>query len=842
VQGAFTQVYASSAPITLTATLDDDPTSQGVIWKLSVANSSCSPNCGKLTTSATDPKFSAIYTPPATLPANATASIIATSVADGAAIYAFNFTILAPISVSIANKFSTQVSADPSVGLNATVSGDLSNAGVTWTLTAGGQPCSAACGTLTAPPSPTLTATYTPPPMAPIGASNTPTITATSVTDPTKSDSFTFTIVPGITVTIPDSDKQPKRFIGDPPAPIHAVVANDAANAGVTWTLLNANGLACSPNCGTLAADPSPSFSATYTAPTTQPLGPDSSPTITATSVTNAAKSDTYSFVISISAKPFQGQYAFLLRGYSDLTSVGKPSLPMAMAGSITLDNQGNVIGGDLDVNNDTGITHVSGLSGTLVPDSSFNGIVRGTINITNVVFSGTTTPFPLSFKFVVSADYTHGRIEEVDGALFVNAGTIERQDPPALAAPNPGNYAFGVDSDSPLGGRTVEAGQLVLTSTQVSGGLVDESKAGDATPRYSATPLAGSTLTAPDSSGRGTLTLNVAANGTVLASSDQYAYYIVNSGQINLIQIDAAPTFGTVFAGVARAQKVLTASSVNATSVVQLTGMDTVSGTTNEVGPDVIIGVLTIPNPVGGTAATYTLTFDENDLGKILTGHSASGAITPAFDPATGRGVLSAPGSGFGNGFMDTAVLYLYDAGAGFVIDGDISTCATTINCTPPNNYPITNNAFSGTLTPQVTGVQFDNTSVSGNVTFSAGATANPNIPSVVAGMNFTFSSTAIPPAAYTAKGDVSSLSDQAGNNLTDVPFNGTYSVLDPTLGHGLLRLPEQIFGVFPGSGQLDSAFFYLIGPNQAVAIGIQQGNNGQPGPQSGVIFLDPQ
>lgn len=838
VPASFSQIYASSSPVTLTASVDDDPTSQGVTWTLSLANTACSPGCGTLKKSTSNPRFSIVYTPPAAPPNNTTATITAFSVADDSAVFVFNFTILPAISVSITNKFATQKSADPPVVLNATVSNDLSSAGVTWTLTAGGQPCTAACGTLVAPPSPTLTATYTPPPTVPSGASVTPTITATSVTDSTKNDSFMFTIVQGIVVTITSPFTQ--VAFGDPPLTVNASVIGDSANAGVTWTLLNANGQVCS-NCGTLVAAPSPSFSATYTPPTTQPLGADSNPTITATSATNPTKSDSFSFKISISTKAFAGQYTFLLRGFNDLTSVNAASVPMAMAGSVTLDGLGNVTAGDLDINNSGGITSVSGLLGNFSPDSSFNGIIRGTINLTNVVFPGTSTPFPLSFKFVLSSDQMRGRIEELDGALFVNAGTIQRQDPTALSAANPaGNYAFGVDSDAPLGGRTVEAGQLILTSNSVTGGLVDESKAGDPTPRYSATPLATGPLMAPDSNGRGTLTLNVAANGTVPASSDQYAYYIVNSGQINLIQIDAAPTFGTVFAGTARVQESLAASSVNMTSVLQLTGMDTVPPATNgQPGPDVIIGVLTIPNPSGGTAQTFTLTFDENDLGNIITGKSTAGAIT--FDPTTGRGTLAEPGSGFGIGFVDLAVFYLSDVGQGFVIDGDISTCVPVTVCPggePPNNYPITNNAFSGTLIPQATGTQFNNTSLSGNVTFSSGATAIPNIPSVLAGM--TFDNTVLPPA-YTAKGDLSSLGSQ-DSNLPDVSFNGTYSVFGDPLGHGLLRLPEQIFGVFTGSNQLDSAFFYLIGPNQGVAIGIQQGSGTQPGPYSSVMFLDPQ
>lgn len=825
VQGAFAQIYASSAPITLTATLDDDPTNQGVAWKLSIANTSCSPGCGTLTRSNTDPRLSAVYTPPAVPPTNTNATITATSAADHGAVYVFNFTILPPISVNIVNKFTTQKSGDPAVMLNATVSNDVSSAGVTWTLTVGGQPCLAACGALTAPPSPTLTATYMPPATAPIGANASPTITATSVTDPTKSDSFMFTIVPGIVVTITNKFTKPQT-VGGPPVEVDATVTGDSTNAGVSWTLLNANGQPCS-NCGSLVPAASPSFSATYTPPTTQPLGPDANPMITATSVANSTKSDSFSFAISFGTSVFTGSYAFLLRGFEAFTTS-----PLAVAGSVTSDGLGDITGGDLDINNDGGITAVSNLSGSYTIDSSFNGIIRGAVTLTNVVFAGTSTPTPLTFKFVLSSDHKHGRVLELDGAAFVNVGTLELQDPAALKAADPtGTYAFGVDSDAPVGGRTVEAGRLILTSNSVTGGLVDESRAGDTAPRYAAVSLAASTLTPPDSSGRGTLTLSVPA-GSVPASADQYAYYVVDSGRLNLIQIDAAPTFGTVFAGVARLQnQPLTA---NTTSVIQLTGMDAVPGTTSQVGPDVIIGVMNIPNPVGGTSSTFALTFDENDLGNAFTEKRTAGAIT--FDPATGRGTISDLG-GFGQGFMDSAVFYLNDVGQGFIIDADPSTCVPVTVCPggPPPN-PTTNNAFSGTFISQSAGPFTDpNQFLSGNVIFSSGASAIAKIPSVVAAVTLNASNSTL-----AAAGDLTSEAVQDGN-LPDVTFNGTYNLQDQTLGHGLVRLPQQIFGDF-SANQLYVGFFYLIGPNQFVAIGTQQPAPGALPIYSGVIFVDPQ
>src|SRR5207302_49279 len=147
-----------------------------------------------------------------------------------------------------------------------------------------------------------------------------------------------------------------------------------------------------------------------------------------------------------------------------------------------------------------------------------------------------------------------------------------------------------------------------------------------------------------------------------------------VNSSLINLIEIDKGLAHGTVFAGVARQQKTLTANSINATSVIQLTGMDEPTGTST-VGPDVTIGLLNIS---GGTS--FTLNFDTNDIGSVLTSHFTNGSIA-SFDPATGRAVVSAPGD-FQAGFVDSAVIYLYDQGAGFFIDTDISTP----NGTPPN------------------------------------------------------------------------------------------------------------------------------------------------------------
>ena len=151
VANTFSTVQIGAAPITLMATVANTKNNAGVTWSLTLANQNCSPACGTLVP-AGGSSFSAIYTAPATLPSNQSATITASSVADPTATFVFNFTIVNPppvISVTITTKFTTQAVNGSPVTVNATVTNDSANAGLTWTLTGGGAACSPACGTLT---------------------------------------------------------------------------------------------------------------------------------------------------------------------------------------------------------------------------------------------------------------------------------------------------------------------------------------------------------------------------------------------------------------------------------------------------------------------------------------------------------------------------------------------------------------------------------------------------------------------------------------------------------------------------------------------------------------------
>ena len=685
-----------------------------------------------------------------------------------------------------------------SVTLMAQVMHDNHQRGVTWSLTAGNQNCSPACGTLVTN-FPSLTAVYTPPAQAPMNQQAI--ISAISNSAPSESFSFIFTIVPTTSVTI--TNKFSSIVAGAAPVVVNVNVANDLTNSGVNWTL-TAGGSNCSPACGTLNPAAAPSFSANYMPPPTVPSGSAANPTITATSVSNPSASDNFTFTIGSAATLFSGSYVFLLRGYDSFSGA-----PMAMAGTITADGKGNITGGEIDFNNGGGINHVpSPATGNYTVDISFNDVTQVAVEITSFTFPGSS--IDLRYRFTLSGDGTHGRIIEFDGSGYLNAGVIQKQDSSAISSSPSGNFAFGLDSDSPLGGRIVAAGQLAFGATGITGGVIDQAKAGDPSPTYSATAVSASSVAAPDSNGRGTLSITVQNNTT------QYAYYVMDSSHIRLIEIDQGGTFGTVQAGTAIQQKTLTSDSVNTSaSILQLTGMDEASGT-NTPGPDVIIGLLNI-----SSGNSFTLTFDSNDLGTVLMSHPASGAIS-SFDPTTGRAVVSDPG-GFESAFVDSAVIYLYDQGSGFFIDTDISTPDGT-----PPDQAITNNAFSGTLTPQ-TGGPFNSSKLSGNLVAAFGGSASSNIPNWDLAFNFASST-----GMYTAFGNLTSLPSQDGQAI-GAQFGGQYIMMNTVQGHGRLTIPAAVFGDFV-SGSTVQASFYMIAPNQFVLIGIQ------PGLESGVAFFDPQ
>lgn len=334
-------------------TTQNDTLNRGVNFTLALNESSngntttpCTSACGTLsgqsnTVTANGPDtFTSTttvnYAAPLLPPTPNSLILTATADANSSVTLTDTFTIGAPqVVVHITNKITNISPGSEPVTLNAQVLFDTANAGVTWMLTAQGAACSPACGALSSVQP--FSVIYTPPATLPAVPNNTPTITATSVTTTTVSD-FDDIRIQASTQPISVSISNPFAQInaGSAGVTINAVVNNDVAGQGVNWSL--------EPTAQTGALSAQQPLSVIYTPPNTAPQPPNNVPTITAISVADPTKSDSFTFTIAPPAA-FQGDYTFIIRGRDD----GGDTI--AAVGSLRSDGAGKITAGEIDLN-----------------------------------------------------------------------------------------------------------------------------------------------------------------------------------------------------------------------------------------------------------------------------------------------------------------------------------------------------------------------------------------------------------------------------------------------------------------------------------------------------------
>jgi hypothetical protein len=268
----------------------DDSENAGVDWTVTcggnpVTGSIKNGACGTLAPTHTADGAIAQFTAPSLVPLGTTVTLTASVTNNPAQNSSAILTIISlPISVTFSSQFPMSLAVNGTLLRQALVTNDATDAGVIWTATCG----SSACGSF----NPTVTAStdstaYTAPATPPAGGSVT--ITATSLTDTTKSanatvlittsasataDTFTVNVLPASFYI--ENVGQARNFR------LAATVTNDTAALGVDWTL------SCgASNCGTIspahAASGSP---VTFTSPSAVP--PGGTVTVTARSTTNS--------------------------------------------------------------------------------------------------------------------------------------------------------------------------------------------------------------------------------------------------------------------------------------------------------------------------------------------------------------------------------------------------------------------------------------------------------------------------------------------------------------------------------------------------------------------------
>jgi hypothetical protein len=232
--------------------------------------------------------------------------------------------------------------------------------------------------------------------------------------------------------------------------------------------------------------------------------------------------------------------FSFYLSGL-EVDSVVGESEPYfyALAGSVTIDENGNVLAGEQDFNGEFTSPQPSGdaiTGGTLTWVNVATGQATLTLrtNDTSLGVNGVET---IGVQFV---NPSHALIVQFDGSA-TSSGSMDLQTLPSSLT---GGYAFTFTQIDPRFNKSIVSGGVVsIAGTTLQNGRVDTDNWGSVT---KGTAFSG-IISTPDSFGRGTIT------GTGIASLINY--YIVGPEALRLIDVDTNLTgIGSAFGQGARA------------------------------------------------------------------------------------------------------------------------------------------------------------------------------------------------------------------------------------------------------------------------------------------------
>ena len=276
-----TQV-ASGGQLQFSATITGS-TNTAVVW--SVSGAGCAGlACGTVTTTG-------VYTAPVTVPNPASVIVKATAMADPSASASSTVTLLAAASISV-SPASSQLKPGTQLQFGAVISGS-SGGLVIWSVSGSG--CSGSgCGSISASGLYTAPATTPNPPIV--------AVTATLLSDPTKSGSATVTISSGTAVAISISPSSAQ--VGTGAQKQFSATVTGSSNTAVVWAI---SGIGCAGNtCGTVSP------AGLFTAPSVPPNPAFFS--LIATSVADSTKSASASVTIvpqvSITISPTSAKLA----------------------------------------------------------------------------------------------------------------------------------------------------------------------------------------------------------------------------------------------------------------------------------------------------------------------------------------------------------------------------------------------------------------------------------------------------------------------------------------------------------------------------------------------------
>ncbi len=234
--------------------------------------------------------------------------------------------------------------------------------------------------------------------------------------------------------------------------------------------------------------------------------------------------------------------YAFFLSGQEY-----ESGFYYAVAGSVVVDSNGNVLGGEQDFND-------SPAGGFSSPEPGGDTITGGSLVVDPTTGQGTLSLTTNNLNLGLNADGTevfgvqfvngsHALLMQYDGAA-TSSGTMDLQTLPGTVS---GNYAFtlsGVDANFSavdFGGIFSVSGTALTGTYDVNDPTTGLAKLG--------TAIKNGKITTPDAYGRGTIT-GITNSTFIPASKIALVYYVVGPEAIRLVDVDSNPNFLTDSAG----------------------------------------------------------------------------------------------------------------------------------------------------------------------------------------------------------------------------------------------------------------------------------------------------
>jgi hypothetical protein len=606
----------------------------------------------------------------------------------------------------------TSLNPGQTVTIIASLTNDVNNAGVTWTLTGAGSLSG----------NTTTSVVYTAP--TDVAVSTTATVTATSIANTTITATESVTLNAVLTIT---TTSLPSAILGVPydafinaagaPAPFTWIVKSGTIPPGLTFlatstsTSAEISGTATTLGTYNFTVQVTDSSDATVTqalsitvnvppplSVVTAPLPSGTVDTFYSASLTASSGVQPYTWSITAGELPFglslapsgtisgtpvaTGNFNFTVKvvdsstpqqnatanlnitiapgntnnarlsgNYAFLVSgfdSNTPPLPSFVAAGSFFADGMGNISGGIMDTNDTANPSL---------DQSFSGtysiFLNGLGSITFNIAGGGSRSFAVSLT-------AHGDVNNIiefddsTGNGTRNSGVLLSQDTSAFSTPliPTDNYAFGFIGVDPSQNRFGMAGGFTVGATgNTISGLLDSDDA--ISGPSSSVSLTGGYTAASASNGRGT------ANFKTAAGTTGYSFYVVNENELLIMETDSFTTGGFPLVSGTILQQT-SGSDFTLPSVFELTALEA-SAAESQVG-------LFNGNSGGG----FSLTSDQNTAGTLTT---PAGSGT--YSVGTNGRVFLTPGL-TGSGFQNTTptspqpVLYLVTANEGFIIGTD--------------------------------------------------------------------------------------------------------------------------------------------------------------------------